>query len=167
VRCAGLVVAVEGVAAVGVGVATFVRALAGAHQYLVYGLGTAVWFVLTGGVLLAAGRALWTGRRWGRGVAVVFQLLLLPVTWYLIRGSQLAYAIPVGVAAIGTLALLFNPAALRWVSGADPPADPTADAPADPPANPTADLTADPTTDKTIGETQDPASSDSARPETR
>ena len=42
-------------------------------------LGTAVFFALVGGVVLAAGRALIIGKRWGRGLAVFTQLLLLPV----------------------------------------------------------------------------------------
>ena len=57
--------------------------------------GTAAWFAIIGGAVLAAGWALWTGRRWGRGVAVFAQLLLLPVAWYLAVGSQQwIYGIP-------------------------------------------------------------------------
>ena len=67
-----------------------VRAIAGADQHVVNGLGTAVWFVLVGGAVLAAGRALVIGKRWGRGLAVFTQLLLLPVAWYL--GGGLASA---------------------------------------------------------------------------
>ena len=57
--------------------------------------GTAAWFAIIGGGVLAAGWALWTGRRWGRGVAVFAQLLLLPVAWYIAVGShQWIYGIP-------------------------------------------------------------------------
>jgi hypothetical protein len=60
--------------------------------------GTAAWFVIFGGAVLAAGLALWTGRRWGRGVAVFAQLLLLPVAWYLGVGSgRWIYGIGVAV----------------------------------------------------------------------
>jgi hypothetical protein len=87
---------------------------------VVNGLGTAVWFVLVGGVVLAAGRALMLGKRWGRGLAVVTELLLLPVAWYLAVGShQPAFGIPVGVVALTVLILLFSPAAVRWAAGAD------------------------------------------------
>ena len=66
--------------------------------------GTAAWFAIMFGGVLAAAWALWTGRRWGRGVAVFAQLLLLPVAWYLAVGShQWVYGVPVGVVALITL----------------------------------------------------------------
>ena len=54
---------VQGVAALVMAAALVVRAIAGADQRGVNGLGTAVWFVLVGGVVLAAGRALVLGDR--------------------------------------------------------------------------------------------------------
>jgi peptidoglycan/LPS O-acetylase OafA/YrhL len=120
VRGAGLIVAVQGVAALVVAAVLVVRGIAGADQRVVSGLGTAVWFVVVGGVVLAAGRALVLGRRWGRGLAVVTQLLLLPVAWYLTVGSrQPAFGIPAGVVALTALILLFSPPALRWAAGGD------------------------------------------------
>ena len=84
------------------------------------GFGNAAWFAIVGAALLAAGRALWTGRRWGRGVAVIAQLLLLPVTWYIAVGShQWLYGIPIAVVALATLALLFSPSALQWLGAQD------------------------------------------------
>lgn len=97
-----------------------VRALAGADQHVVNGLGTAAWFLLIGGVVLAAGRALFLGKRWGRGLAVFTQLLLLPVAWYLAVGShRAAIGIPLAVVAVAALILLFSPAAVRWAAGGD------------------------------------------------
>lgn len=119
VRAAGAIVAVQGVAALLVAAVLVVRGIAGADQRVVNGLGTAVLFVLFGGVVLAAGRALTVGRRWGRGLAVMTQLLLLPVAWYLARGSQQpAAGVPVGVVALAVLVLLFTPAAVRWAANA-------------------------------------------------
>jgi len=118
VRGAGLLVALQGVAALVMAAVLVVRGIAGADQRVVNGLGTAVWFVLVGGVVLAAGRALLVGKRWGRGLAVVTQLLLLPVAWYLAVGShQPAFGIPVGILALTVLVLLFTPAAVRWAAG--------------------------------------------------
>ena len=120
VRGAGLIVAVQGVAALVMAAVLVVRGIAGADQRVVNGLGTAVWFVLVGGVVLAAGRALVVGKRWGRGLAVVTQLLLLPVAWYLTVGSHRpAFGIPAGVVALTALILLFSPAAVRWAAGGD------------------------------------------------
>jgi hypothetical protein len=118
VRGAGFVVVVQGVAALVMAAVLVVRAIAGADQRVVSGLGTAVWFVLVGAVVLAAGRALVLGKRWGRGLGVFTQLLLLPVAWYLAVGShQPAFGVPVGIVALTVLVLLFSPAAVRWASG--------------------------------------------------
>ena len=115
-----MLVALEGVAGLGAAVAFVVRGLAGADQSTVSGFGNAAWFAIVGAALLAAGRALWTGRRWGRGVAVIAQLLLLPVTWYIAVGShQWLYGIPIAVVALATLALLFSPSALQWLGAQD------------------------------------------------
>jgi peptidoglycan/LPS O-acetylase OafA/YrhL len=120
VRRAGVVVAAEGLAALVVAAVLVVRGFAGADQRVVNGYGTAVWFVLVGGAVLAAGRALWTGRRWGRGLAVFAQLLLLPVAWYLAVGSHRPwFGIPLAVVALAALVLMFTPSALRWASGLD------------------------------------------------
>ena len=118
VRAAGLIVAIQGVAALAVAVVLVTRGIAGADQRVVNGLGTAVWFVLVGAGVLAAGRALTVGKRWGRGLAVITQLLLLPVAWYLVRGShQPAFGIPAAVVALMVLILLFTPPAVRWAAG--------------------------------------------------
>lgn len=97
-----------------------VRSFAGADQRVVNGLGTAAWFAVVGGGVLAAGYALVAGKRWGRGLAVFTQLLLLPVAWYLAVGShQMMYGIPVGLIAVTTLGLLFSAPAVRWAAGGD------------------------------------------------
>ena len=120
VRGAGLIVAVQGAAALVMAAVLVVRGIAGADQHVVNGLGTAVWFVLVGGVVLAAGRALTAGKRWGRGLAVITQLLLLPGAWYLTVGSHRpGFGIPTGVVALTVLVLLFSPAAVRWAAGGD------------------------------------------------
>jgi hypothetical protein len=113
-------VILQGVAALVVAAALVVRGLAGADQHVVNGLGTAVWFAVVGGSVLAAGYALIVGRRWGRGLGVFTQLLLLPVAWYLGVGShQPAFGIPLGIVSLTVLVLLFSPAAVRWAAGGD------------------------------------------------
>ncbi|CNI62364.1 integral membrane protein [Mycobacterium tuberculosis] len=120
VRRAGWIVVLQGVAALAMAAVLVIRGLGGADQRVVNGLGTAVFFVVLGGAVLAAGRALVTGKRWGRGLGVFTQLLLLPVAWYLAVGShQPAYGIPLGLVALTVLVLLFSPAAVRWAAGGD------------------------------------------------
>jgi hypothetical protein len=118
VRGAGLIVAVQGATGVAVAAVLLLRGLGGADQRLVNGFGTALWFVLSGAAVLAAGIALLFGRRWGRGLAVFAELLLLPVAWYLTTGSHRPLiGIPLGITALTVLALLMSPAAARWISG--------------------------------------------------
>lgn len=120
VRQAAVLVGIEGAAAAVAAVVFVVRALAGADQHVVSGFGNAAWFAVIGGAVLAAAWALWTGRRWGRGIAVFAQLLLLPVTWYIGVGShQWLYAVPIAVLAVITLVLLFSPATLQWLTSYD------------------------------------------------
>jgi len=120
VRGAGFIVVLQGAAALLVAAVLVVRGIGGAGRQVVNGLGTAVWFAVIGAAVLAAGWALVAGKRWGRGLAVFTQLLLLPVAWYLAVGSrQPVFGIPVGIVALTALILLFSPAAIRWVAGND------------------------------------------------
>ncbi|MDT5089139.1 MAG: hypothetical protein QOG47_1846 [Mycobacterium sp.] len=120
VRGAGAIVAAQGTAGVVVAGVLLVRAIGGADQRGINGFGTAGWFAVAGGAVLAAGWSLVTGRRWGRGLAVFAELLLLPVAWYLTVDSHRApIGIPAAALALTALALLFSPAAVRWVSSSD------------------------------------------------
>ena len=117
VRCAGAIVAVQGATGVVVAAVLLIRAIGGAGQRGNNVFGTSAWFALAGGAVLAAGWALLTGRRWGRGLAVFAELLLLGVAYYLATGSHRApIGIPVAAVALAALVLLFSPSALRWVS---------------------------------------------------
>ena len=115
VRGSGVVVLLQGLAALIFAVALVIDGIRGVHPKIAYG--TAGWFLLAGAAVSAAGWALWRGRRWGRGVAVFVQLLLLGVAWYMLSGSHRPeFGVPVGVIALLTLALLFSGPALRWAA---------------------------------------------------
>jgi hypothetical protein len=119
VRRAAILVALEGAVGVVAAVVFLIRGLTGADQHIVNGFGNAAWFALLGAAVLTAAWALWTGRRWGRGIAIYTQMLLLPVSWYVGVGShQWAYAIPVAALAVAILVLLFHRSTLNWL-GAD------------------------------------------------
>ena len=124
VRQAAVLVALEGLAGLVAAVVYVVSGFWRPDQPGLNKFGTAAWFAIIGGGVLAAGWALWTGRRWGRGLAVFAQLLLLPVAWYIAVGShQWLYGIPVAAVALITLVLLFSPSALQWLGAQDPVAD--------------------------------------------
>lgn len=118
VRRAALLVGLQGAVGAVAAVVFLMRALGGSDRHIVNGFGNAAWFAVFGGALLAAAWALWTGRRWGRGIAIFIQLLLLPVTWYMGPGShRWIYGVPIALVALGALVLLFAPATLRWMAG--------------------------------------------------
>lgn len=120
VRQAAALVALEGVAGLLAAVVYVVSGFAGSDEPGLNKFGTAAWFAIIGGGVLAAGWALWTGRRWGRGIAVFAQLLLLPVAWYMAVGSnQWLYGIPVALVAVITLVLLFSRSTLEWLGAQD------------------------------------------------
>jgi hypothetical protein len=123
VRGSGVVVLLEGVLAILYAIALVIAGIRGADAKVAYG--TAGLLLLVGAVVSAAGRALWQGRHWGRGVAVFTQLLLLPIAYYMFSGSHRPeLGVPLGAVAVLTLALLFSPQALRWASGQPDSAQP-------------------------------------------
>ena len=104
-----MLVGLEGAACLIAAVVLLVRGITGADRHIVNGFGTAAWFGIIGAVVAAAAWALWTGRRWGRGIAVFTQLLLLPVTWYMGVGShRWIYGVPIAAVALAALVLLFS-----------------------------------------------------------
>lgn len=120
VRQAAVLVGLQGLAAVVLAAILVVRGLAGADQRIVNGFGTGATVAVLGAAVLAAGWALWNSRRWGRGLAVFAQLLLLPVAWYMGVGShQWGYAVPVALVAALILVLLFSPATVEWLTQED------------------------------------------------
>lgn len=111
-----MLVLLEGVAALAMTLFYILSGFSDAEADGLNRFGTAAWFAIMGGGVIAAGWALWTGRRWGRGIAVFANLLLLPVAWYLAVGSgQWEYGIPVAVVAVFALVLLFSPATVEWL----------------------------------------------------
>ncbi|MEW5808683.1 MAG: hypothetical protein AB1925_04440 [Actinomycetota bacterium] len=119
VRVAGGIAAVQGALALVTAVVLVIREAAGHHEDAISGYGTAVWFAIMGSAVAAAGWALMTGRRWGRGIAVFANLVLLGVAWYVYSSGRLGYAVVVAAASIAVLALLFSPAGLAWFTQAD------------------------------------------------
>jgi hypothetical protein len=115
VRGTGVVVVLEGLVALLFAVALVIDGIRGGDARIAYG--TAAWFVLVFAALSAAGLALWRGRRWGRGVAVFAQLLIVPVAYYMASGSRRPeLGLPLGLVALITLALLFCGPALKWAA---------------------------------------------------
>lgn len=121
VRFAGYLVIFEGVASLVFAGAVVIDTMGGASDDgISNGYGFASWFLIVGAAVLAGGIGLVKGRRWGRGIGVFANLILLGVAWYAAIGShQVLAGIAVAVVAVAVLALLFSPPAARWQAGED------------------------------------------------
>jgi hypothetical protein len=122
VRVAGALTALQGLVGVAFAVALVVRSFSAEKSGEV--LGEAAYFAVLSAGVLTAGGGLVLGRHWGRTPAVVVQLLLLGVAWYMYGPSdrQLWGAL-LGVYVVGTLVLLFTNPVRRWALGVDEEAD--------------------------------------------
>ena len=120
----------RGRVAVVVAIVLVIRELAGHHEDAVSGFGTAAWFGIIGGGVGVGGLALLTGRRWGRAIAVVAQILLLPIAYALLTDShQPWFGVPLALCALVILVLIFSPASTRWLAGDYEPEAPGGDSP--------------------------------------
>lgn len=117
IRAAGIIVSVQGIVLLGFAAWLVVRALTRTGGTEVSGYATAGWFVFLGVPVLAAGIALVIGKRWGRSIAVVMQLLLLPVVFSMFSGShQYVWGFVLGAIVVGTLVLLMTGRSSEWMS---------------------------------------------------
>lgn len=101
----------------GAAVLLFIRAVGGHSEetVVISGYGTAVWFAILGGGLLAAGVGLLRGNRWGRGLVVITELLLLFVAWYAAVGSGRVLAgVALAVVCVVALVSLFRRESVEW-----------------------------------------------------
>ena len=114
IRVAGLLVGLQGVAAVAFAI------MVGVHDStLPLGsvLGEVGYFAVIGIALVFIGAALFTGRRGARTPAIVTQLLLLPVVYSLIGPSQqLLLGIAAGIYVGVTFLLLVSERSREWAS---------------------------------------------------
>lgn len=117
IRIAGALTALEGAIAVVVTLLLVLREMGGHEDEVASGYGTAAWFGIIGGGVLLGGLGLLSGRRWGRAISVVAQILLLPVAYALLTDSHLPiFGVPLAIVALTTLVLLFSPASLHWLA---------------------------------------------------
>ena len=117
VRIAGWIATLQGLAGVLAAVVLTVRAATGHHEETVAisGYGTAGWFLVVGGAVLAAGVGLLRGRRWGGGLVVMSEILLVLVAWYVgVDSSRPVAGLALAAMAVVGLVMLFRREALAW-----------------------------------------------------
>lgn len=114
---AGAIASLEGLILLGAAVYMVIHAASGYREtdVAISGYGTAGWFAIMGTAVTAAGIGLLRGQRWGRGVVVIAQLVLLPVAYYMaIPSGRLVPGICIAIAAIAALVGLFQRRSLAW-----------------------------------------------------
>nr|WP_240393860.1 hypothetical protein [Corynebacterium lactis] len=108
----------ECVLGLGYGIFLLIRDLMGYRDAgaVISGWGTALWFFLIFGAVLAGAIMLLRGSRWGRGPIIMLNLCLGGVAYYMFTSGALNLAIPTVVVAIAALACMFNPKAVDWAA---------------------------------------------------
>lgn len=122
VRVAGVLVGVQGVVGVVVSVVLGVRALGAAGAGSYYGLGEAAFFLVLAGGVAGIGYGLFRGVHGCRTPAIVLQLLLFPVIYYVLGPSrQLFWGIVCGLYVLFTFLMLISEQSRRWSMGDEYP----------------------------------------------
>lgn len=81
------------------------------------GLGTAVFFLIIFGTVLAGGIAVLRARgRWGRGPVIMLNLILLPISLSMCGAGAWPLGIATGLSALAVLGMMFSPRAVDWAS---------------------------------------------------
>ncbi|MEV0230246.1 hypothetical protein [Nonomuraea sp. NPDC050786] len=107
---AAAIVALEGLAALGLGIYVAVETLVSTPDNLTTALAESAFGVLIGaGLLWVAWGGLFRMERWGRSPGVLAQIFVLPVAVTLIQSGQPQLGIPLIVIAVAGLATLLAP----------------------------------------------------------
>lgn len=122
VRVSGVLVGVQGLAGVVVSVVLAVRAIGAGDARGYYGLAEAGIFLLMAGAVAGIGYGLFRGVHGCRTPAIVVQLLLFPVIYYVLGPSrQLLWGIVCGLFVLFTFLMLISEQTRRWSMGEDYP----------------------------------------------
>ncbi|MDA0634928.1 hypothetical protein OUY22_16005 [Nonomuraea sp. MCN248] len=115
---AAVIVALEGLVALGLGIYVAVETVLGEAGSLTAALAEAAFGVLIGaGLLWVAWGGLLAAERWGRAPSVVTQLFIFPVAFTLIQADQPALGIPLIVVALAGLGMLLARPTTRALLG--------------------------------------------------
>ena len=80
------------------------------------GTGTAIFLYLVFAVVIAGAISLMRGHRFGRGPVAMWELILLPMSFYMFQAGQPLAGAVAGASAIAALVMLFNRRSLEWTA---------------------------------------------------
>ncbi|MEJ4099692.1 hypothetical protein V5S96_04840 [Corynebacterium mastitidis] len=126
VRWAALIAAVQSLLGIGYAILLIARQLLGERDAAIVsespnaawvGLGTAVFFLIVFGAVLAGAVAVLRARgRLGRGPIIMLNLILLPISFSMMGAGAWLMGLATGASAVAVLALMFSPRAVAWAS---------------------------------------------------
>ncbi|KQB84122.1 hypothetical protein [Corynebacterium oculi] len=126
VRWAALVSLAQSLLGIGYALLLIVRQISGARDESIVsesanaswvGLGTAIFFLIIFGTVLAGGIAVLRAKgRWGRGPVIMLNLILLPISLSMCGAGAWLMGIATGLSAVAVLAMMFSPRAVAWAS---------------------------------------------------
>ncbi|MET9344345.1 MULTISPECIES: hypothetical protein [unclassified Nonomuraea] len=115
---AAVIVALEGLVALGLGVYAAVGTLTGQATETLAGVAEAAFGLLIGaGLIWVAWGGLLRAERWGRAPGVLTQIFMIPVSVTVIQSGQPAIGVPLLVVAIAGLATLLAPPTTKALYG--------------------------------------------------
>jgi hypothetical protein len=117
-KIAGAIASFQGGLAIVAGILFIVRWFMGVSEgYRGLQPFNTMWFFIIGGGVLAAGIALLRGKQWGRTIAMMAQLLLLPIAYDLFFVShQQIFGVLVCLISVAGLIALFHPRTNEWMA---------------------------------------------------
>lgn len=86
----------------------------GANSWV--GYGTAIFFFIVFGTVVAGALNMMRGHRWGRGAVVMLNIILLAAAYYMFIEGRVFWAIITGLSAVFVLGALFNRRSVEWAN---------------------------------------------------
>ena len=80
------------------------------------GYGSAAFFIIVFGTVVAGAINMMKGHRWGRGAVVMLNIILLPAAYYMFIEGRFSWAVVTGISALFVLGALFNKRAVLWAN---------------------------------------------------
>ena len=129
VRCAGILACLEALVSFAYAAILLYRQARGEHDAAIVSepgsntswvaMGTAIFFLIVFGGIFAGGVGLARGtHRFGRGMIIILQVILLPIAFSMFGVGNWALGLVTAALAVATLALSFSPSAIDWTARA-------------------------------------------------
>ncbi|WP_395110335.1 hypothetical protein [Actinomadura sp. SCN-SB] len=115
VNAAAALEALEGAAAIVIGLIVAWEVIRGEAVDAASAVGVTVLALAGGAGMLACARGLLRADSWSRAPTVITQLFALPIAWTLWQSEQYGYGIPLGLVAASALILVLSPPSTAWL----------------------------------------------------